>query len=222
MTLSFGRGTPMYMAPEMLRSRADHHLTSTPSGSSSSKRSPDGSRTGPTSTAGSCCGMDEPPEFPEGFPAARPAVEGCLRLDPDDRFQTVAEPSTSSVRRHVPATRWSSPRSHERVRAVADAEAAPRPSAERPSASSGSSAGILAGLHRPGRTGREPAEIDPGSPAGRARMLVRELRTKAEAAAAKDGPRPASVSVIPVPPKMTGAGLTMLETIRVGLTSSSR
>ena len=221
MTLSFGRGTPMYMAPEMLRSRADHRADIYSLGVILFEALTGRLPYRPDEHGGLVLrDTDEPPEFPEGFPAvARPAVEGCLRLDPDDRFQTVAElldvlgqtarPGDSVVFTLAP---------HERVRAVADAEAAPRPSAERPSASSGSSAGILAGGYTvQDAQGESSAEIDPGSPAGRARMLVRELRTKAEAAAAEDGPRPASVSVIPVPPKMTGGlGSTMLETIRVG------
>ena len=208
MTLSFGRGTPMYMAPEMLRSRADHRADIYSLGVILFEALTGRLPYRPDEHGGLVLrDTDEPPEFPEGFPAvARPAVEGCLRLDPDDRFQTVAElldvlgqtarPGDSVVFTLAP---------HERVRAVADAEAAPRPSAERPSASSGSSAGILAGGYTvQDAQGESSAEIDPGSPAGRARMLVRELRTKAEAAAAEDGPRPASVSVIPVPPKMTG------------------
>lgn len=217
MTLSFGRGTPMYMAPEMLRSRADHRADIYSLGVILFEALTGRLPYRPDEHGGLVLrDTDEPPEFPEGFPAvARPAVEGCLRLDPDDRFQTVAElldvlgqtarPGDSVVFTLAP---------HERVRAVADAEAAPRPSAERPSASSG----ILAGGYTvQDAQGESSAEIDPGSPAGRARMLVRELRTKAEAAAAEDGPRPASVSVIPVPPKMTGGlGSTMLETIRVG------
>ncbi len=161
---------------------------------------------------------DEPPEFPDGFPAvARPAVEGCLRLDPDDRFGTVAElldvlgqtarPGDSVVFALAP---------HERARLVADVEAPPTRPAERPSASA--SPAILAGGYTvQGGEGEDSTEIDPESPAGRARLLVRELRTKAEAAAAEDGPRPASISVIPVPPRVTGGlGSTMLETIRVG------
>ena len=221
MTLSFGRGTPMYMAPEMLRSRADHRADIYSLGVILFEALTGRLPYRPDEHGGLVLrDTDEPPEFPEGFPAvARPAVEGCLRLDPDDRFQTVAElldvlgqtarPGDSVVFTLAP---------HERVRAVADADAAPRPSAERPSASSGSSAGLLAGGYTvQDAQGESSAEIDPGSPAGRARMLVRELRTKAEAAAAEDGPRPASVSVIPVPPKMTGGlGSTMLETIRVG------
>ena len=93
MTLSYGRGTPQYMAPEMLRNRADQradlyslgvilyeslcgHLPfvgETPNGLVIRER-------------------DEPPSFPETFPAAlRGPVEHCLRLDPDDRFESVEE-----------------------------------------------------------------------------------------------------------------------------------
>ncbi|MEO2163873.1 MAG: serine/threonine-protein kinase [bacterium] len=91
MTLSFGRGTPHYMAPEVLRSRADHRAdvyslgvilfeslvghppyTSTESGTLVFRED------------------DAPPEFPTGFPErVRAVVLRCLRLDPDDRFQDV-------------------------------------------------------------------------------------------------------------------------------------
>lgn len=93
MTLSFGRGTPQYMAPEILRSRADHRadvyslgviLFEALAGRLPFEPSPEG-------------GLvlredDAPPEFPEDFPAAsRPVVERCLRLSPDDRFSEVGE-----------------------------------------------------------------------------------------------------------------------------------
>ena len=107
---------------------------------------------------------------------------------------------------------------HERERPGADAEPPSTRRAEHETPASGSRAGILAGGYTV-QDGEDESstEIDPGSPAGRARLLVRELRARAEAAAAEDGPRPASISVIPVPPKVTGGlGSTMLETTRVG------
>ncbi|MEM1449819.1 MAG: protein kinase [Planctomycetota bacterium] len=93
MTLSFGRGTPMYMAPEMLRSRADHRadiyslgviLYEALTGEVPFPPDPNGGLV--------LRDHDDPPPFPEGFPAvARPAVEACLRLDPEHRAQTVSE-----------------------------------------------------------------------------------------------------------------------------------
>lgn len=93
MTLSFGRGTPMYMAPEMLRSRADHRadiyslgviLYESLAGEVPFPPDPNGGLV--------LRETDDPPVFPEGFPAiARPAVESCLRLDPKHRAMTVSE-----------------------------------------------------------------------------------------------------------------------------------
>ena len=93
MTLSFGRGTPQYMAPEMLRNRADHRADIYSMGvilyeSLSGKLPFEGD-----SGAGLVLReTDDPPAFPEDFPATlRPVVERCLRLDPDDRFANVGE-----------------------------------------------------------------------------------------------------------------------------------
>lgn len=221
MTLSFGRGTPMYMAPEMLRSRADHRADIYSLGVILFEALTGRLPFRPDEHGGLVLrDTDEPPEFPDGFPSvARPAVEGCLRLDPDDRFGSVVElldalgqtarPGDSVVFTLAP---------HERERPVADADPPSTRRTEHETPTSGSKAGLLAGGYTV-QDGEDESstEIDPGSPAGRARLLVRELRARAEAAAAEDGPRPASISVIPVPPKVTGGlGSTMLETIRVG------
>jgi serine/threonine protein kinase len=93
MTLSFGRGTPQYMAPEMLRTRADHRadiyslgviLYETLTGNLPFE----------TDAPGGLVLREEdvPPDFPDEFPARlRPAVESCLRLSPDDRYEGVGE-----------------------------------------------------------------------------------------------------------------------------------
>jgi len=92
-TLSFGRGTPHYMAPEMLKNRADHRADVYSLGvilfESLSFRLPYGADD---------AGMfvlredDHPPEFPGDFPAPlRPVVERCLRLEPGQRYASVNE-----------------------------------------------------------------------------------------------------------------------------------
>jgi serine/threonine-protein kinase len=93
MTLSFGRGTPQYMAPEMLKNRADHRadvyslgvmLFECVAGRAPFESVVPGALPQRES--------DLPPEFPSDFPAElRPVVERCLRLDPADRYASVAE-----------------------------------------------------------------------------------------------------------------------------------
>jgi len=92
-TLSFGRGTPQYMAPEMIRNRADERADIYSLGvilyESLAGRLPFESdipgalpqREG-----------DTPPPYAPDFPAElRGPIERCLRVDPGQRFQNVAE-----------------------------------------------------------------------------------------------------------------------------------
>ncbi|HUR26709.1 MAG TPA: serine/threonine-protein kinase, partial [Planctomycetota bacterium] len=92
-TLSFGRGTPQYMAPEMLKNRADHRadvyslgviLYEIYSGKLPFETSPD---------AGVVLREDdEPPPFPEEIPPrVRAVIECCLRVDPAHRFASVPD-----------------------------------------------------------------------------------------------------------------------------------
>ncbi|MEM8712459.1 MAG: protein kinase [Planctomycetota bacterium] len=92
-TLSFGRGTPMYMAPEMLRSRADHRADIYSLGVILFESLAGELPYNPDEFGGLVLReTDEPPAFPEDFPAiARPAVEACLRLDPRDRPTSMSE-----------------------------------------------------------------------------------------------------------------------------------
>ena len=92
-TLSFGRGTPHYMAPEMLRNRADHRADLYSLGvilfESLTFQLPY-----PTDAGGAFVLRedDRPPEFPSGFPLTlRPVVERCLRFDPEHRYASVHE-----------------------------------------------------------------------------------------------------------------------------------
>ncbi|HTF87999.1 MAG TPA: protein kinase [Planctomycetota bacterium] len=90
-TLSFGRGTPHYMAPEMLKNRADQRadiyslgviLYELYSGHLPFETSAD---------AGVVLREDDtPPNFPDDFPPRlRAVVECCLRIDPGNRFPGV-------------------------------------------------------------------------------------------------------------------------------------
>jgi serine/threonine protein kinase len=93
LTLSFGRGTPQYMAPEMIRNRADHRADIYSLGvilfESLSGRLPfDVASSGTLAIRED----DRPPAFPPEFPArCRGVVERCLRLSPEHRYANVAE-----------------------------------------------------------------------------------------------------------------------------------
>jgi serine/threonine protein kinase len=93
LTLSFGRGTPQYMAPEMIRNRADHRADIYSLGvilyESLSGRLPF-----EIASPGSLAIRedDRPPTFPPEFPVrCRGVVERCLRLSPEHRYASVAE-----------------------------------------------------------------------------------------------------------------------------------
>lgn len=91
-TLSMGRGTPHYMAPEVLRSRADHRADVYSLGvllyESLTGQPPYPTREGGLVTRDD----DRPPAFPAGYPAPlADLTAACLRLDPADRPASVAE-----------------------------------------------------------------------------------------------------------------------------------
>ncbi len=141
MTLSFGRGTPQYMAPEILRSRADHRadiyslgvmLYEALVGELPFKPEGDGALI--------LRETDDAPHFPETFPShLRPVVERCLRLAPDDRYSDVgqllsdldvsARQGDSVALNWAPARRPSTQASRERIEgAAAVAQVAQDPS----------------------------------------------------------------------------------------------
>ena len=96
LTLSFGRGTPQYMAPEMIKNRADHRADIYSLGvilfESLSARLPFPPSTQGVSGAIPIREDDHPPAFPPDFPVrCRGVVERCLRLSPEHRYSSVAE-----------------------------------------------------------------------------------------------------------------------------------
>lgn len=92
-TLSMGRGTPQYMAPEILRARADHRADIYSLGvvlyECLTNELP---YAGVGGTGLVVREEDLPPSFPPKYPPPlADLTRDCLRLDPDDRPQTVRE-----------------------------------------------------------------------------------------------------------------------------------
>ncbi|MCE9593616.1 MAG: serine/threonine protein kinase [Planctomycetes bacterium] len=92
-TLSFGRGTPHYMAPEMLKNRADHRADIYSLGVILHESIAGALPFEQDSGGGFVVREDDdPPQFAPDFPIAlRAVVERCLRLDPSARFDSVEE-----------------------------------------------------------------------------------------------------------------------------------
>jgi len=218
MTLSYGRGTPMYMAPEILRSRADHRADLYSLGvilfESLAGRVP----FQPDEIGGLVLREeDAPPEFPAGFPdAARRACEACLRLSPDDRVGTVVEllallgqspHPTDTVRFSLPQTVLDRPIPPAASRRPSNA--GPRGNTRTPLGE----AGLLEGGFKVSPEGQGSTSRE--TPGARAMELVAELRARREAGEVPAGR--ASVAMVPVPPRIAGGlGSTLYQTTRVG------
>ncbi len=96
-TLSFGRGTPQYMAPEMLRNRADHRADVYSLGVMLYECATGRIPYEPDVPGAFHVREDDapPPIGPDFPPRLAPIVAGCLRLAPEDRFASVADVLTA-------------------------------------------------------------------------------------------------------------------------------
>lgn len=223
MTLSYGRGTPMYMAPEILRSRADHRADLYSLGVILFETLAGRVPFQPDDIGGLVLREeDTPPDFPSGFPdAARAVCTSCLRLSPDDRVGTVTEllallgqsPNpTDTVRFSLPQSILDRP----------IPPAAPRRPTGRPEAAAAQTplggAPLLEGgymVPADGGGAKGDRESSGSTPGARAMELVAELRARREAGELHVGR--ASVAMVPVPPRLTGGlGSTLYQTTRVG------
>ena len=228
MTLSYGRGTPMYMAPEMLKSRADHRADIYSLGVILYESLAGELPFRPDDIGGLVLReSDEPPVFPEDFPAvARPAVESCLRLAPNDRAQSVGEVLETLGQTARPGDSVAfvlAPNEMRSSRARKRGASAERSKGDESREGREAASALLSGgytVEDSSSTAIDPHSIDPNSPGGRARLLVRDLKARRDAE--ESGVLPVreaghADSVIPVPPKVEG-GLfaTLAETTRVG------
>lgn len=223
MTLTFGRGTPLYMAPEMLVQRADHRADVYSLGvilyeSLAGKVPFQGGAGGAFVVRDS----DEAPQFPETFPeVAREATRACLRLDPDDRPESVREVLRMLGQSALAGDEIAFEVPPLTVGAGRAPAVDPTPAPLTPS--------LLAGGYEVEERADGSLETDSsgssggGGPASRARALVAELAAEARGEGTGEGaPRLEETSaasvpvVIPVPPRVTGglAG-TLAETNRV-------
>ena len=216
-TLTFGRGTPLYMAPEMLRHRADHRADIYSLGVLLFEAL---AGEVPFKGGGALVVREEgqDPVFPEGFPElAREATSRCLRLDPGERPGSVAEvlellgqsvrPGDDIEFDFPEAPRSARPLTAPRSTGSSrDPEAAVTPTSAGPSSKHPSSGG----------TGRPPTpskslldggfEVDArpedggavgSGPASRARALVAELAAESKAGSTAGSKGGSTVAAVP-------------------------
>lgn len=221
-TLSFGRGTPLYVAPEVLSGRADQRADIYSLGVILFECVAGKPPFAPDSGLGAILRRDEAPiRFPAEFPATlKTVVERCLEREPARRYQSVADLlgdlgqaarrgdsfhwPTSALGAEAPAGEATAPKAAAPLDVVEwetlASEPAPAPT---PLQGGGSD------LHAAPWSDRELAAGSGAEP------LIPDLGS-ASAAAAPAGPGP--LAWVPVPPRVEGGPLgTLRALLLVGL-----
>jgi len=178
-TLSFGRGTPQYMAPEMLQSRGDHRADIYSLGVILFE-----TLAGRLPFKAGRSGADGPPDFPDGFPAPlREAVERCLLADPAGRYTSVT---------HLLAAVGAKEGSTEVPGYLVDS---PTPSPEKETSKA------TGGGHRVVEMeGLDPERFGIPETAAMAPRTTPELHTEAQPPSSVEG----GARTVPVPPRVSG------------------
>jgi hypothetical protein len=230
MTLSFGRGTPHYMAPEMLKERADHRADIYSLGVILFECVSGSVPYDVKSNVGIVMrDKDTPPEFPSDFPGElRAVVERCLRLAPEDRYESVEEllGDLGQTARRGDSIRIEPGFPESTAGRIATEVNAARAAAQAPAASSGELRATAAELTRGAvevargvwdglRTAKGPSRIgenSEGTPTpmgapGAFGATQQATPMDAEPSPIPVAPRPAfpSGATVPVPPKVEGS-----------------
>lgn len=228
-TLSFGRGTPRYMAPEILRGRADHRADIYSLGVLLYECVAGKPPFEPESGIGVPIRDDDtPPEFGPGFPEdLRRVVERCLRLEPDERYSSVADllEDLGQAARPGDSVAFSSPAPAFGGSASAHGGATPpdQGGAEQSGADPGGGEVLeVAGVHEPDAGGTAPLQGGAATPGRAAAWSDRDLgRGSDSSAAAPTDPRfddflkppPSAASrarVVPVPPAASDGPVSVI------------
>ena len=228
-TLSFGRGTPRYMAPEILTGHGDRRADVFSLGIllfevMTGELPFEDERSHLVPVASEALAANFPPDF---APELRSVVERCLQRNPGDRYASVAEllEDLGQAARRGDSIALPIARSAKEPKGAKELGPAANPTSEAIPRMNGTSAGSLESadvlewqtLDKESRAG-EPSEVDsapapltepagrPGAPAGAAGAPIPPLRPREPApleSSARAVP-PRLPAALPVPPRLEG------------------
>jgi serine/threonine protein kinase len=220
-TLSFGRGTPLYVAPEVLSGRADQRADIYSLGVILFECLAGKPPFAPDSGLGAILRRDEAPiRFPAEFPAAlAPVVERCLAREPGQRYASVAHllEDLGQAARRGDSIRWPAAPS---TGSSSPSAAGPQPAAP---------ADVLEWETLGDEAAPAPTPLQGGGSELRAAPWSdRELSSDDLVSSGDAGPAPVSAASsagpgaplawVPVPPRVAGGALgTLRALLRVGL-----